>query len=293
MACRRVVQQCVVLGESVGYARASTAEQTAALQQDALRAAGCRRIWSDTTSGTRTDRPQLAALFDHLRVGDTLVVWRLDRLGRSLPHLIETIGELQARGVGFKSVQEHIDTTTPGGRLVFHVFGALASFERELIQERTLAGLAAARERGRFGGRPSVLSPAKLRQARRMIGEKTPVTEVAQVLGVSRATLYRRVPELAEARTRPVMNEPDAGVTQEADRRRAGLSVTPAAIVAFKAIVDCRSLPRAQGELRARVGPACDGAQSSRPDDGARPAGTTLRHARMRGESIRGPPSPH
>jgi len=161
---------------------------------------GCQRIWSDTASGTRTDRPQLVAVFDQLRAGDTLVVWRLDRLGRSLPHLIETVGELQGRGVGFKSVQEHIDTTTPGGRLVFHVFGALASFERELIQERTLAGLAAARERGRRGGRPSVLSPAKLRQARKMIGEKTPVTEVAQVLGVSRATLYRRVPELADVR---------------------------------------------------------------------------------------------
>jgi len=213
MSCRRVVQQCVVMSELLGYARVSTAEQTAVLQEDALRAAGCSRIWSDTASGTRTDRPQLAAVFDQLRAGDTLVVWRLDRLGRSLPHLIETIGELQVRGVGFKSVQEHIDTTTPGGRLVFHVFGALASFERELIQERTLAGLAAARERGRRGGRPTVLSPAKLRQARKMIGEKTPVTEVAQVLGVSRATLYRRVPELAEARTRPVMNEPDAGVS--------------------------------------------------------------------------------
>jgi len=132
-----------------------------------------------------------------------------------LPHLIETIGHLQARGVWFKSVQEHIDTTTPGGRLVFHVFGALASFERELIPERTLAGLAAARERGRLGGRPTVLSPAKLKQARKMIGEKTPVTEVAQVLGVSRATLYRRVPELAEARTPagPAMNEPDVGVS--------------------------------------------------------------------------------
>jgi len=171
------------------------------LQEDALRAAGCQRIWSDPASGTRTDRPQLAAVFDHLRAGDTLVVWRLDRLGRSLPHLIETIGELGARGVGFKSVQESIDTTTPGGRLVFHVFGALA-IERELIQERTLAGLAAARERGRLGGRPTALSPAKLKQARKMIGEKTPVTEVAQVLGASRATLYRRVPELGEARTR-------------------------------------------------------------------------------------------
>jgi len=201
--CRRVVQQCVVVSEFLGYARVSTTVQDAALQLDALSAAGCWRTWTDTASGAKTDRPQLAEVMASLRPGDTLVVWRLDRLGRSLPHLIETIGALEARGVGFKSVQENIDTTTPGGRLVFHVFGALASFERELIQERTLAGLAAARERGRRGGRPSVLSPAKLRQARRMIGEKTPVTEVAQVLGVSRATLYRRVPELAEARTRP------------------------------------------------------------------------------------------
>jgi len=213
MACRRVVQQCVVMSELLGYARVSTAEQTAVLQEDALRAAGCRRIWSDTASGTRTDRPQLAAVFDQLRAGDTLVVWRLDRLGRSLPHLIETIRDLEARGVGFKSVQESIDTTTPGGRLVFHVFSALAQFELELVRERTMAGLAAARERGHWGGRPTALTPAKLKQARKMIGEKTPVTEVAQVLGVSRATLYRRVPELGEARTRSVMNEPDAGVS--------------------------------------------------------------------------------
>ena len=201
------------MSEFLGYARVSTAEQTAALQQDALRAAGCSRIWSDTASGTRTDRPQLAAVFDRMRAGDTLVVWRLDRLGRSLPHLIETIRDLEARGVGFKSVQESIDTTTPGGRLVFHVFSALAQFELELVRERTMAGLAAARERGHWGGRPTALTPAKLKQARKMIGEKTPVTEVAQVLGVSRATLYRRVPELGEARTRSVMNEPDAGVS--------------------------------------------------------------------------------
>jgi len=199
-ACRRVVQHFVVMSEFLGYARVSTAEQTAALQEDALRAAGCQRIWSDTASGTRTDRPQLVAVFDHLRAGDTLIVWRLDRLGRSLLHLIETIGELEARGVGLKSVQESIDTTTPGGRLVFHVFGALASFERELIQERTLAGLAAARERGRLGGRPTVLSPAKLKQARRMIGEKTPVTEVAQVLGADQPARRRRMICSAAAR---------------------------------------------------------------------------------------------
>jgi len=184
------MQQCVVMSEFLGYARVSTAEQTAMLQEDALGAAGCSRIWSDTASE-----------------------WRLDRLGRSLPHLIETIRDLEARGVEFKSVQESIDTTTPGGRLVFHVFSALAQFELELVRERTMAGLAAARERGHWGGRPTALTPAKLKQARKMIGEKTPVTEVAQVLGVSRATLYRRVSELGEARTRSVMNEPDAGVS--------------------------------------------------------------------------------
>jgi len=118
-SCQRVMQQCVGMSEFLGYARVSTAEQTAMLQEDALRAAGCQRIWSDTASGTRTDRPQLAAVFDHMRAGDTLVVWRLDRLGRSLPHLIETIRDLEARGVRFKSVQESIDTTTLGGRLVF------------------------------------------------------------------------------------------------------------------------------------------------------------------------------
>ncbi len=195
------MQQCVVMGELLGYARVVHCGADRRVAGGRAEGRGVSADLVGPASGTRTDRPQLAAVFDHLRAGDTLVVWRLDRLGRSLPHLIETIGELGARGVGFKSVQESIDTTTPGGRLVFHVFGALA-IERELIQERTLAGLAAARERGRLGGRPTALSPAKLKQARKMIGEKTPVTEVAQVLGVSRATLYRRVPELGEARTR-------------------------------------------------------------------------------------------
>ncbi len=128
-----------------------------------------------------------------LRPGDTLVVWRLDRLGRSLPHLIETVRELSECGVGFRSLQESIDTTTTGGRLIFHVFGALAEFERDLIRERTRAGLNAARQRGRTGGRPTVLTPAKARQATRMLGEGTPMAEVAAVLGVSRSTLYRRL----------------------------------------------------------------------------------------------------
>jgi len=187
------MEQSVVMGELLGYARVSTADQTAALQQDALKAAGCFRVWTDTASGAKADRPKLVEVFDQLRSGDTLVVWRLDRLGRSLPHLIETIGELEERGVGFKSVQESIDTTTPGGRLVFHVFSALAQFELELVRERTMAGLAAARARGRTGGRPSVMTPSKLKQATRMANDGLPVTEIAQVLGMSRSTLYRQV----------------------------------------------------------------------------------------------------
>jgi len=164
------------------------------LQHDALSAAGCFRSWTDTASGALTDRPELAAVMDALRPGDTLVVWRLDRLGRSLPHLIETVRGLAVRGIGFRSLQEAIDTTTtPGGRLVFHVFGSLAEFERDLIRERTMAGLAAARRRGRVGGRPTVMTTAKTKQAARMVTARTPLTEVADVLGVSRTTLYRHL----------------------------------------------------------------------------------------------------
>jgi DNA invertase Pin-like site-specific DNA recombinase len=187
------VEQCVHVGELLGYARVSTLEQDAALQHDALRAAGCFRSWTDTASGSLTDRPELVAVMDALRPGDTLVVWRLDRLGRSLPHLIETVRGLAERGIGFRSLQEAIDTTTPGGRLVFHIFGSLAEFERDLIRERTMAGLAAARRRGRVGGRPTVMTAAKTKQAARMVTAGTPLTEVADVLGVSRTTLYRHL----------------------------------------------------------------------------------------------------
>ncbi len=192
-ACRWVVAQCVAVGELLGYARVSTAGQDPALQHDALSAAGCWRTWTDVASGVRSDRPQLGEVLAALRPGDTMCVWRLDRLGRSLPHLIDTVRGLEERGVGFRSLQEAIDTTTPGGRLVFHVFGSLAAFERELIQERTKAGLTAARARGRFGGRPTVLTPAKAKQAQRMIADGTPLVEVAAVVGVSRSTLYRRL----------------------------------------------------------------------------------------------------
>src|SRR3954467_6289532 len=148
----------------IGYARVSTLDQTLALQQDALTVAGCEQLYTDTISGSVTDRPGLSQALAHLRPGDTLVVWRLDRLGRSLSHLIETVRKLQELGIGFRSLQEQIDTTTSGGKLVFHVFGALAEFERDLIRERTHAGLAAARARGRLFGRPKVLSLRKITQ---------------------------------------------------------------------------------------------------------------------------------
>src|SRR3954451_8050152 len=176
----------------IGYARVSTLDQTLDLQQDALTAAGCQDIHTDTVSGSVTDRPGLTEALSHLRPGDTLVVWRLDRLGRSLSHLIETVRQLQERGVGFRSLQEQIDTTTSGGKLVFHVFGALAEFERDLIRERTHAGLQAARARGRLFGRPKVLLTRKVEQLRSLAqDEHNTVTEICETLGISRATYYR------------------------------------------------------------------------------------------------------
>src|SRR3954465_2219798 len=176
----------------IGYARVSTLDQTLALQQDALTAAGCEQLYTDTVSGSVTERPGLTQALSHLRTGDTLVVWRLDRLGRSLAHLIDTIRQLQERDIGFRSLQEQIDTTTSGGKLVFHVFGALAEFERDLIRERTHAGLAAARARGQLFGRPKVLSPRKVEQLRTLAkDERTTVREICQSLRISRATFYR------------------------------------------------------------------------------------------------------
>jgi DNA invertase Pin-like site-specific DNA recombinase len=178
----------------LGYARVSTADQRPELQLDALRAAGCYRIFVDTASGALDDRPELAKALDHLRPGDTLVVWKLDRLGRSLRHLIDTLGALQERGVGFRSLQESLDTTTPGGKLIFHLFGALAEFERDLIRQRTQAGLAAARARGRTGGRPPSLTPTKTALARQLYDARQhTLAEIARTLGVSRATLYRHL----------------------------------------------------------------------------------------------------
>ena len=185
----------------LGYARVSTEEQTLNLQRDALTAAGCDRTYTDTASGAKAERPGLAEALDHCRSGDTLVVWRLDRLGRSLPHLIETVTALAARGVGFKSLTESIDTTSPGGKLIFHIFGALAEFERDLIRERTRAGLTAARARGRRGGRPQVKGLADPRQralAKRLYDAKErPAGELARMFKVSRATFYRYMTDAA------------------------------------------------------------------------------------------------
>ena len=178
----------------IGYSRVSTGDQTQSLQDDALVEAGCERIFTDTASGATTERPQLTAALDYLRRGDVLCVWRLDRLGRSLKHLIEVVTQLEDRQIGFRSLHEHIDTTTPTGKLTFHLFGALAEFERELIRERTLAGLAAARARGRNGGRKPSLNPRKVALAQHMYekGDAT-VAEIAADLGVSRATVYRHL----------------------------------------------------------------------------------------------------
>ena len=176
----------------IGYARVSTHDQNLNLQLDALKTAGCERLFEDQISGSATERPGLAEALKILREGDTLVVWRLDRLGRSLKHLITTVSELEASGVGFRSITESIDTTTNSGKLVFHVFGALAEFERELIRERTKAGLASARARGRVGGRPRKLDAKRIAQARALLADPNQtVADVARVLNVGRATLYR------------------------------------------------------------------------------------------------------
>ena len=177
-------------GHVHGYARTSTGPQEVALQHDALRAAGCERLWTDVASGAATSRPQLDAMLETLMARDTLVVWRLDRLGRSMAHLLAMIEDLGARGVVFRSITEGIDTSTATGRLLFGIMSSLAQFERELIRERTAAGLQAARDRGRVLGRPSVMSADKLAAAHGLILGGATVTQAAAI-GVSRPTLYR------------------------------------------------------------------------------------------------------
>jgi DNA invertase Pin-like site-specific DNA recombinase len=177
---------------NIGYARVSTQDQNLDLQNDALKGAGCDKIYTDKMSGTKTNRPGLDEILGFIRKGDTLVVWKLDRLGRSLKHLIQVMQLLDERGIYFKSVQESLDTSTPGGKLIFHVFGALAEFERDIIRERTLAGLAAARARGRVGGRPRKLSKKQVEMAKNLMKDiSIPIAEICETMGVSKATLYR------------------------------------------------------------------------------------------------------
>lgn len=179
----------------VGYARVSTRDQNPQAQIDALNAAGCERVFTEQASGAQRDRPELRAALDYVRAGDSLVVWKLDRLARSVRQLVETAEDLAKREIGLKVLTQQIDTTTPGGRLVFHVFAAVAEFERELMLERTHAGLATARAANRRGGRPKALSEAQIRRAKAMLTDPMiTVDEVAQQLGTTTSTLYRHIP---------------------------------------------------------------------------------------------------
>ena len=176
----------------IGYARVSTVEQSLDLQKDALAQAGCQKIYTDKASGCAKDRKGLERAIDHLREGDSLVVWKLDRLGRSLSHLVALVGDLKEQRIGFRSLQESIDTTSGVGKLIFHVFASLAEFERDLIRERTLAGIASARARGRIGGRPRALDANRIAQATALYNSgNIQVGEICATLGVSRTTLYR------------------------------------------------------------------------------------------------------
>lgn len=176
----------------VGYARVSTHDQNLDLQKDALKKAGCRKFFVDVASGVKSERPGLVEALTYARSGDTIVVWKLDRFGRSLRDLLESVNALKTRKVGFRSLQESIDTTTSGGRLIFHVFASLAEFERDLVRERTQAGLAAARARGRLGGRRRVLDGKRLELARSLYADpKNAPRDIAKTLGISLSTLYR------------------------------------------------------------------------------------------------------
>lgn len=201
------------MGQRIGYARVSTDDQNLDLQLDALHRAGITDdcLYSDTASVKDAERKELAACLKALREGDTLVVWRLDRLGRSLPDLVRIIGELEKKGVGFESLTEKIETSSAAGKLVFHVFAALAEFERNLIRERTRAGLVAARARGRSGGRRPKLTPQQIKEIKRLMTDPTiPVSQIAERYNVSRTTIYkvapRREPEVVEAQ--PVKKKP-------------------------------------------------------------------------------------
>ncbi|AOW84051.1 MULTISPECIES: recombinase family protein [Gammaproteobacteria] len=182
------------MNQLIGYARVSTDDQNLHLQRDALERAGCQVIYEDKASGKNTERPELEGCLKALRSGDTLVVWRLDRLGRSLGDLVKLVTTLEEKGIGFESLQEKIETTSASGKLVFHVFAALAEFERNLISERTRAGLKAARARGRLGGRKPKLKQKDIREIKALLKDPNiPVSDIAKRFGVSRTTIYNRV----------------------------------------------------------------------------------------------------
>ena len=184
----------------IGYARVSTFDQSTDLQTDALTHAGRDKIFTEVASGAKADRPELAKVIDYLRKGDTLVVWKLDRLARSMSQLISTMSDLEARGIGFHSLTEAIDTSTSTGKFTFNIFAALASFERELIRDRTHEGLRAAAARGRRGGRPRALSDEQKRMALAMLRvEDITAQQIADQLGIGRSTLYRHIPEARKA----------------------------------------------------------------------------------------------
>ena len=176
----------------IGYILVSTSDQNLDMQLDSVKQVGCDKIHKDIASGAKDDRVGLSDVLKYIRKGDTLVVWRLDRLGRSLRHLIDTINQIQGQGCYFRSLQENIDTGTSGGKLIFHIFGALAEFERDIIRDRTNAGLEAARKRGRFGGRPKKMDDKKIALAKSLLADKTnSLSEICKILQVSKATLYR------------------------------------------------------------------------------------------------------
>jgi DNA invertase Pin-like site-specific DNA recombinase len=184
----------------IGYSRISTSDQNLELQLDELKKAGCEKIFQDVASGSKDERKGLQDAMNFAREGDCIVVWKLDRLSRSLQHLIDTVNQLKDRGVGLKVITQNLDTTTPSGNLVFHIFGALAEFERLLIKERTIAGLSSARARGRVGGRPKAMDEKKIQIARSLHADgKTSISEICKTLKVSKATLYRclKLPKVA------------------------------------------------------------------------------------------------
>jgi DNA invertase Pin-like site-specific DNA recombinase len=200
MTLEHQIQVCVEKKSMlIGYARVSTQDQNLELQREALTKAGCQQVFEDRVSGTRADRPGLGKAQETLREGDTLVVWKLDRLGRSVKQLVDLVGALHKQGVQFKSLTDAIDTSTPSGRFFFHVMASLAEMERELIIERTRAGLAVARQLGRKGGRKPKMTESKIEYAKKLLASGMPAKDVARNLGVSVPTLYRWVPASAQA----------------------------------------------------------------------------------------------